>query len=85
MTHWYVYMARARTGRYYTGISPNPKLRLLDHNNDRGSKLAHDQGPFVLVYISLSFPDQKAARKREAQIKKWTRDKKEKLISGEWK
>lgn len=84
MTDWYVYMTRARTGRYYTGISPNPKQRLLDHNNDRGSKLAHDQGPFVLVYVSLPFPDQKSARKREAQIKKWTRDKKEKLINGQW-
>ena len=82
---WHVYIARARTGRYYTGISPNPKKRLEDHNNDRGAKLAHDQGPFTMVYISPPFSDQKLARKREKQIKGWTQAKKEKLIRGEWK
>ncbi|HLD26185.1 MAG TPA: GIY-YIG nuclease family protein [Candidatus Andersenbacteria bacterium] len=81
---WHVYIARARTGRYYTGISPHPEQRIDDHNNDRGAKFAHDQGPFTLVYISPPFPDQKAARKREHQIKGWTRSKKEKLIKGDW-
>ena len=81
---WHVYIARARTGRYYAGISPNPEKRIQDHNNDRGAKFAHDQGPVILVYKSLLFSDQKAARKREHQIKGWTREKKEKLINGEW-
>jgi len=47
--------------------------------------MAVQQGPFVLVYVSKEFPNKSLARKREIQIKKWTRDKKEKLISGEWK
>jgi len=41
------------------------------------------QGLFVLVYKSDSFSNKVEARKREAQIKKWSRNKKEKLISGE--
>lgn len=82
--NWFVYIARARTGRYYTGISPSPQRRILDHNNDRGAKLAHDQGPFKLVYTSPPFTNQKDARKRESQIKGWAKVKKEKLISGEW-
>ena len=43
------------------------------------------QGPFNLVYISKEFLDKSSARKREVQIKKWTKVKKSKLINGEWK
>jgi len=47
--------------------------------------MAKQQGPFDLIYVSKEFPDKSSARKREAQIKKWSREKKEKLINGEWK
>ena len=83
--HWFVYIAQARTGRYYTGITPNPEQRIVDHNSDHGAKFAHDQGPFKLVYISPPFKDQKEARKRERQLKGWSHLKKKKLVSGEWK
>jgi len=82
---WSVYIAKARTGYYYVGISPDPTERLKKHNSGKGSQMAIQQGPFKLVYISPSFPNKSAARKREAQIKGWTRQKKEKLISGSWK
>ena len=39
----------------------------------------------MLVYVSEKFLDRSSARKREAQIKKWTKNKKEKLIRGDWK
>ena len=81
---WYVYIAQARTGRYYVGITTNPQERITEHNRGEGSKFAINQGPFTLVYSSNSFADKSSARKREAQIKKWTQKKKEKLISGEW-
>lgn len=82
---WYVYIAKARTGYYYTGITPDPEKRILKHNSGDGSQMAREQGPFELVYISLEFPNKSEARKRESQIKKWSREKKEKLINGEWK
>jgi putative endonuclease len=83
---WYVYIARARTGRFYTGISRDPKSRLKDHNSTtNGAKFAHDQGPFELVYVSDILSDLTQARAREVQIKGWNRKKKEKLISGIWK
>ncbi|MES3032012.1 MAG: GIY-YIG nuclease family protein [Patescibacteria group bacterium] len=81
---WYVYIAKSKFGHYYTGISPNPDKRLILHNSGKGSQMAKDQGPFVLVYISQKFPNKSEARKREVQIKKWTREKKEKLIEGLW-
>ena len=82
---WYVYIAKARTGFYYTGITPNPDKRITKHNTGEGSQMGKQQGPFKLVYVSTEFPNKSSARKREAQLKKWTREKKEKLIRGEWK
>jgi len=82
---WYVYIAKAKTGYYYTGITPNPDSRIIKHNSGQGSQMAKQQGPFDLIYVSKEFPDKSSARKREAQIKKWSREKKEKLINGEWK
>jgi putative endonuclease len=79
---WYVYIARARTGRYYVGITTDPERRINDHNSGRGSRMAVNQGPFTLVYLSVPLPDQSSARKREIQVKSWNRIKKEKLIKG---
>ncbi|MDP3875326.1 MAG: GIY-YIG nuclease family protein [bacterium] len=82
---WYVYIAESRFRHFYTGITNNPELRILKHNSGKGSQMAIQQGPFILAYISKEFPDKSSARKREAQIKKWTKSKKDKLINGEWK
>ncbi len=82
---WYIYIAKARTGRYYVGITTDVDRRIEKHNNGNGSMFARQQGPFVLVYQSEPFSGKSEARKREVQLKKWSRFKKEKLIKGEWK
>lgn len=84
MDKWYVYIAKAKTNRYYTGISINPKKRIIVHNSGFGSKFAINQGPLEIVYISNPFLTKSEARKRELQIKNWSRIKKIKLITGEW-
>jgi putative endonuclease len=81
---WFVYIAQAPTGRYYTGITTNPHRRIQEHNSGEGSRFAYDQGALRLLYKSRPFKDQSSARLREVQIKHWTRMKKEKLIQGEW-
>ncbi len=81
---WFVYIALARTGRYYTGITTNPENREIKHNTGKGARMAKQQGPFQIVYISQPFLNKSAARKREIQIKGWSREKKEKLIKGKW-
>ena len=81
---WFVYIAQARTGRYYVGISNNVQKRIHDHNTGHGSQFAKEQGPFILVYVSSPMSSKSEARKREIQIKGWSRDKKEKLINGDW-
>jgi predicted GIY-YIG superfamily endonuclease len=57
---------------------------MLKHNAGLGSRFAINQGPFELAYVSNAFVNKSEARKREIQIKKWSRDKKLKLITGEW-
>lgn len=85
LTQWFVYIARAKTGRLYTGITTDPQKRISKHNSGHGAKFAVEQGPFTLVYISSPFPTKSQARIREAQIKGWSHTKKVKLVSGEWK
>lgn len=81
---WYVYVAKGKTGRYYTGITINPSERINKHNSGKGSRFAVNQGPFELVYLSKAYRSKSMARLREVQLKGWTHAKKEKLISGEW-
>jgi putative endonuclease len=82
--NWYLYIAQARTGRFYTGISTDPSMRLERHNRGKGARFATHQGPFSLVYISLPFKDKSEARKREIQVKNWSQTKKKRLISGNY-
>jgi putative endonuclease len=80
---WYLYIAEARTGIYYTGITTDPKRRIKDHNRGKGSSLARSQGPFTLLYVSEPLSNQSVARKYEIEVKGWNRKKKERLINGE--
>jgi len=80
---WYLYIAEARTGNYYVGISTEPERRLHDHNRGKGAVMARSQGPFRLVYTSSAMPNQSTARKKEMEVKKWTRQQKQQLINGE--
>lgn len=85
-THeWFVYIAEARTGRYYVGITTDPVQRIAKHNLGKGSRMATQQGPFVLRFVSKPFANKSEARRRESQVKGWTREKKTKLILGERK
>lgn len=79
---WYLYIAQARTGLYYVGITTDPQRRLRDHNLGRGARLAKGQGPFALRYVSEALPDQSTARKWEMQVKRWSRQRKEQLINS---
>lgn len=64
----------------YVGITSNPKKRLLHHNQNRGAQFTKRK-QFKLVYLE-THSTLSSARKREIQIKKWSRKKKENLIKG---
>lgn len=80
---WYLYIAQARTGLYYVGITTEPERRIRDHNKGNGARMAVNQGPFTLVYTSPPLLNQSVARSLEIQVKRWNRSKKRRLIKGE--
>ena len=72
-------MIRNSAKKLYIGVTDNPKQRLAYHNKGRGALFTKRDSKFELVFLE-NYPTLAEARKREIQIKKWRRDKKEKLI-----
>ena len=73
---FFVYMLRCADGAYYVGSTTNVAARVDTHNAGRGPLFTACRRPVVLVY-SESFETMDLARRREVQIKKWSRAKKE--------
>jgi len=63
----------------YIGVTDNPERRLDEHNSKRGSDFTKIRDKFEIVFLE-KYNTLTEARKREIQIKKWRRDKKERLI-----
>jgi len=63
------------------GITNNIVRRVNFHNSGKGSKYLLSKLPVRLIY-SEKHINKSEARKREIQLKGWTRVKKEKLIKG---
>ncbi|OGY88797.1 MAG: hypothetical protein A3B30_01345 [Candidatus Komeilibacteria bacterium RIFCSPLOWO2_01_FULL_52_15] len=80
---WYVYIIECKDNSYYTGMTWRPDLRWIQHLSGLGSKYTHIHAPKKLVYFE-EYESIEEARTREQQIKRWSREKKEKLITGEW-
>lgn len=78
---WYVYILRCVDNSYYVGITNHLQKRIDLHNSKKGSIYLLSKLPVKLEYSEL-WPNKSEARKREIQIKGWTRIKKEKLING---
>ena len=79
---FYTYILSCADGSYYVGSTQNLQERLSAHNKGSAAQYTALRRPVSLVYSEeLHTPE--AARSRERQIKKWTRAKKEALISGD--
>ncbi|NLD19430.1 MAG: GIY-YIG nuclease family protein [Clostridiales bacterium] len=76
-----VYILRCADGTLYTGWSNDFEKRLLTHNNGKGAKYTRSRLPVSPIYIEY-LEDKSSAVKREAAIKKLTRDKKLLLIKS---
>jgi putative endonuclease len=79
---YHFYILKCSDGSYYVGSAANLEDRVNRHNQGRGSSYTFKKRPVQLVYCekSGSLDD---AMKRERQVKKWSRAKKEALIRGE--
>ena len=76
---WFVYILRCGDGTLYTGITSDIEKRFKAHSSGKGAKYTRGRGPLNLVYKEACV-DHSAALKREAEIKKLSREEKEKLI-----
>ena len=81
MTAW-VYLLRLKSGGLYIGAKTDIDRRMSEHIAGTACRTTKLDPPIKMV-LSESFDSFAAARKRESQIKKWSRAKKEALISGD--
>jgi putative endonuclease len=79
---YFVYIVRCADGTLYTGSTNDIQARLLTHNSGRGAKYTAARRPVRVVYTE-AHESRSAAQKREAQLKGWTRAKKEALLAGD--
>ena len=74
-----VYILRCCDGSLYTGWTTDFKSRLKAHSTGKGAKYTHSRLPVVPVYLEY-VNNRSEGLKREAAIKKLTRQKKLQLI-----
>ncbi len=75
-----LYILRCNNNSLYTGITNNLENRLKTHKLGKGSKYVNAHQPFILVYTEQCL-DKSTALKREVEIKKLTKQEKEKLVA----
>ena len=78
---WYTYILKCSDGSFYTGHTNDLSKRLNRHNVGRGPKWTSYRLPVKLVFQE-HHETEESAIKREKQIKKWSRSKKDALIEG---
>jgi len=75
----YFYIARCRDGSLYCGTAKDLAARQAKHNLGTGAKYTRSRRPVRIVYHE-KFRTLGAARKREAEVKRFKRDEKLSLI-----
>lgn len=83
---FYVYILRTSSNTLYIGQTNNLRKRLEEHQSktSKSAKYIKYFSSFKLVY-SEEYPTRVEAMRREWQLKKWTKAKKEALIEGNLK
>ena len=76
---WYVYMLRCSDNSLYTGIAKDVERRLKEHNGSRGASYTRGRRSLKLVYKEAR-PDRSVALRREAEIKRFSKEKKERFV-----
>jgi putative endonuclease len=79
---YFFYILKCSDGSYYVGSTTNLENREKIHNQGKGAAYTAKRRPVHLVYHER-FNSLDEAVKRERQVKKWSRAKKEALIRGE--
>ena len=80
MMPYFVYILRCLDNTLYTGITNDLAKRLISHKRGSGAKYTRAHPPSEYVYTK-KYRDRSGAQKREAVIKKLTRQEKQALIT----
>lgn len=76
----YFYLARCSDDSLYSGTCIDLQEREAMHNSGKGAKYTRSRLPIRMVYHE-EYETLSEARKREAEVKRFSRNKKEELIS----
>ena len=76
---WYVYIAECKNTTLYVGIAKDVLKRIKEHNSTKKCRYTCFRKPLKLLYHEEVL-NYSLARKREAEIKKFSRKKKFALI-----
>ena len=78
----FVYILQLRSGVLYVGCSTDCEARFREHEAGTACRTTALDPPLTLRFVEIH-PDFVTARRREPQLKKWSRAKKEALIKGD--
>lgn len=79
---FFVYFLRCSDGSLYIGQAEDLEKRLKQHRSGSGARYTAARLPVELAFFEL-FETRSEAIRREAQLKRWSRAKKEALVKGD--
>jgi putative endonuclease len=78
---WYLYIAQCRDGTLYVGVAKDVNKRIAEHNSTNKCRYTRFRKPLKLFHKEIC-ENYSIARKRESEIKKFSRKKKLALVNG---
>lgn len=79
---YFVYLLQCKDESIYTGITTDVARRFEEHKNGEGGHYTRSKGAVKILYVEKK-RNRSSALKREAEIKRWPRQKKLKLIESQ--
>lgn len=80
---WYVYLLSCRSGRIYTGVTPDLASRIIKHTNGTGAMFTRLNKPEELLAVR-PFPSKVEAMRVEYQIKR-LRPLHKRVLASRWR
>ena len=78
---YYFYVLRCADSTLYCGQTNDINRRVLEHNSSKkGAKYTKSRRPVELIYVE-EHPTIQTVLKRELEVKRYSKSKKEKLVS----
>ncbi|MFV8781914.1 GIY-YIG nuclease family protein [Microbulbifer sp. SA54] len=83
MAGWFIYLIRTNSGALYTGVTRDVARRFAEHDSGgpKAAKALRGRGPLSLEF-QCGMRSKSDALKLEAEIKRWSKKKKEQLIQN---